>query len=66
MPQILVLTVGLSVLTHIGVLTFIVETVGRALAFVLHTSPAEGINAVGNIFLHVVNILDRLTVWQLI
>lgn len=45
--------VGMSVLTYLGVIKFVVETAGRVLAFCLGTSPAEGINAVGNIFLHV-------------
>ncbi|KAL4223564.1 hypothetical protein ACF0H5_017034 [Mactra antiquata] len=53
MVQVFVLIVGLSVLTYLGVIKFVVETFGRALAFCIGTSPPEGINAVGNIFLHV-------------
>lgn len=49
-----VVIVGMSVLTYLGVIKFIVETIGRALSFCIGTSPPEGINAVGNIFLHVV------------
>lgn len=54
MVQAFCLIVGMSVLTYLGVIKYIVETVGRALAFCIGTSPPEGINAVGNIFLHVV------------
>ncbi|XP_052230287.1 solute carrier family 28 member 3-like [Dreissena polymorpha] len=53
MPQALLLIVSLSVLTYLGVIKFIVETLGRALASCLGVSPVEGINAIGNIFLHV-------------
>ncbi|XP_060586075.1 solute carrier family 28 member 3-like [Ruditapes philippinarum] len=51
--QIFVVIIAISVLTFLGVIKAIVDTVGRALAYCLGTSPAEGINAVGNIFLHV-------------
>ncbi|XP_045173475.2 solute carrier family 28 member 3-like [Mercenaria mercenaria] len=51
--QAFVLIVGMSVLTYLGVIKYVVETVGRALSFCIGTSPSEGINAVGNIFLHV-------------
>lgn len=60
MPEAVFLIVGISVITHLGVMKFVVETVGRVLAFVLHTSPAEGINAVGNIFLHVVRTMQHI------
>ncbi|XP_053375870.1 solute carrier family 28 member 3-like isoform X1 [Mercenaria mercenaria] len=53
MVQVFVLIIGMSVLTYLGVIKFVVETVGRALAFCIGTSPSEGINAVGNMFLHV-------------
>ncbi|WAR01097.1 S28A3-like protein [Mya arenaria] len=53
LPQAIAVIVGMSVLTYLGAIKFIVETVGRCLAFFLGISPAEGINAVGNIFLHV-------------
>ena len=55
MVQVLVLVVVISVLTYLGVVKFVVETVGRVLAVCLKTSPPEGINAVANMFLHVVN-----------
>lgn len=55
MVQVFVLIVGLSVLTYLGVIKFVVETFGRALAYCIETSPPEGINAVGNIFLHIVS-----------
>ncbi|KAH3887597.1 hypothetical protein DPMN_011615 [Dreissena polymorpha] len=58
MPQALLLIVSLSVLTYLGVIKFIVETLGRALASCLGVSPVEGINAIGNIFLHVVSNFD--------
>ncbi|XP_052798136.1 solute carrier family 28 member 3-like [Mya arenaria] len=45
--------VAMSVINYLGVVSFIVNTFGYALAFCLKLSPAEGINAVGNIFLHV-------------
>ena len=49
--------VGMSVLNYLGVIRYIVETFGQALAFCLGTSAPEGINAVGNIFLHVVSMI---------
>jgi len=55
MPQVVIVVVGMSVLTYLGVIKFVVETLGRVLAFCLDISPAEGINAIGNIFLHVVH-----------
>lgn len=54
MVRVFVFIVGMSVINYLGVVKYIVETFGRALAFCLGTSPPEGINAVGNIFLHVV------------
>ncbi|KAL4224165.1 hypothetical protein ACF0H5_017618 [Mactra antiquata] len=53
MVQAFCVIVAMSVLTYLGVIKFIVETVGRVLAFCLGVSPPEGINAVGNIFFHV-------------
>ena len=54
MPQAFCLIVGISVLTYLGVIKFVVGTAGKALAFFLQVSPPEGVNMVGNIFLHVV------------
>jgi nucleoside permease NupC len=54
MVQGFVVIIGMSVLTYLGVIKYIVETLGRALSFCIGTSPSEGINAVGNMFLHVV------------
>ncbi|XP_060561577.1 solute carrier family 28 member 3-like [Ruditapes philippinarum] len=53
MVQGFVVIIGMSVLTYLGVIKYIVETLGRALSFCIGTSPSEGINAVGNMFLHV-------------
>ncbi|XP_045171660.2 solute carrier family 28 member 3-like isoform X1 [Mercenaria mercenaria] len=53
MAKVFTFIVGMSVLNYLGVVKYIVETFGRALAFFLVISPPEGINAVGNIFLHV-------------
>ncbi|KAL4224356.1 hypothetical protein ACF0H5_017810 [Mactra antiquata] len=53
MVEAFVLIVGLSVISYLGVITFIVETVGSILATMIDVKPVEGINAIGNIFLNI-------------
>lgn len=45
----------ISILYYLGVMQFIVRNIGQALAFLLGTSPAESINAAGNIFVGMVS-----------
>lgn len=46
----------ISILYYLGVMQFIVRNIGQALAFLLGTSPAESINAAGNIFVGMVSL----------
>ncbi|OWF42578.1 solute carrier family 28 member 3-like [Mizuhopecten yessoensis] len=40
----------ISILYYLGVMQFVVRVLGRALAFSMDTTPAESLNAAGNIF----------------
>ena len=42
---------AVSVLYYLGAMQFIIRNIARGLASVLGTSPAESLNAAGNIFL---------------
>lgn len=46
----------ISILYYLGVMQFIVRNIGQALAFLLGTSPAESLNAAGNIFVGMVSL----------
>lgn len=50
LPLIIFFYSMISVLYYLGVMQFIVRNIGQALAFLLGTSPAESLNAAGNIF----------------
>ncbi|XP_078321015.1 solute carrier family 28 member 3-like [Crassostrea virginica] len=50
LPLIIFFYAMISVLYYLGVMQFIVRNIGQALAFLLGTSPAESLNAAGNIF----------------
>lgn len=50
LPLIIFFYAIISVLYYLGVMQFIVRNIGQALAFLLGTSPAESLNAAGNIF----------------
>lgn len=50
----------ISVLYYLGVMQFIVRNIGQALAFLLGTSPAESLNAAGNIFVGMVRLNNNI------
>ena len=54
LPLIIFFYAMISVLYYLGVMQFIVRNIGQALAFFLGTSPAESLNAAGNIFVGMV------------
>ena len=50
-----------TMMYYVGFMQFIIRNVGRFLAFCLGTSPAESLNAAGNIFIGQVSSRDRLS-----
>lgn len=51
LPVIVFFSTAIAVLYYLGVMQFVIKYVARALAFALGTSPAESLNAAGNIFI---------------
>ncbi|KAL8560386.1 hypothetical protein ACOMHN_006117 [Nucella lapillus] len=51
LPVVIFFSTCVTMLYYVGFMQFIVRNVGRFLAFCLGTSPAESLNAAGNIFL---------------
>lgn len=51
LPVVVFFSTFVSMLYYLGFMQFIIRNVGRFLAFCLHTSPAESLNAAGNIFI---------------
>lgn len=51
LPVVVFFSTFVSMLYYIGFMQFIIRNVGRFLAFCLDTSPAESLNAAGNIFI---------------
>ncbi|KAL5006235.1 hypothetical protein ScPMuIL_015041 [Solemya velum] len=49
-PAVIVFCVAISVLIYLGVIQFIVESMGSFLGYLLGTTPPESINTVANIF----------------
>ncbi|XP_060085850.1 uncharacterized transporter YutK-like [Ylistrum balloti] len=50
-PSVIVFCAAISVLSYLGVLAFIVSTIGGFLGYCLQTNPVESINAATNIFM---------------
>lgn len=55
LPVIVFFSTTVSVLYYLGVMQFIIRNVAKGLAAALGTSPAESLNAAGNIFLGMVS-----------
>ncbi|KAL5007130.1 hypothetical protein ScPMuIL_015936 [Solemya velum] len=51
MPSVVVFCAAIELLSHLGVVNFIVKNIGGFLGYCLTTTPAESINAAANIFL---------------
>ncbi|XP_052095831.1 solute carrier family 28 member 3-like isoform X2 [Mytilus californianus] len=51
LPVIVFFSTAIAILYYLGVMQFIIKYIARALAFALGTSPAESLNAAGNIFI---------------
>ena len=51
LPVIIFFSTAIAILYYLGVMQFIIKYIARALAFALGTSPAESLNAAGNIFI---------------
>lgn len=51
LPVIVFFSTAIAILYYFGVMQFIIKYIARALAFALGTSPAESLNAAGNIFI---------------
>ena len=71
LPLIIFFYAMISVLYYLGVMQFIVRNIGQALAFLLGTSPAESLNAAGNIFVGMVKsiatcfrVLHTMYIWN--
>jgi nucleoside permease NupC len=58
LPLIVFFYAIISVLYYLGVMQAIVTVLGRALAFCMGTTPAESLNAAGNIFVGMVYITN--------
>ncbi|XP_071158596.1 uncharacterized transporter HI_0519-like [Mytilus edulis] len=51
LPVIVFFSTAIAILYYLGVMQFIIKYIARGLAFALGTSPAESLNAAGNIFI---------------
>ncbi|KAL5007490.1 hypothetical protein ScPMuIL_016296 [Solemya velum] len=51
LPSIIVFCAAIELLSHLGVINFIVKNIGGFLGYCLTTTPAESINAAANIFI---------------
>ena len=60
MPIVIFFSSFISILYYLGVMQAIVRIIGRFLGFCLGTTPAESLNAAGNIFVGMVSYLDLL------